>query len=698
MKIRVEFLSQWIHHCKDKEVLNKVVQNLNDTYGVSITCDRKSFALCDISFDGGQDMADEIINCITGFLKENYAIKDIDFAVKFTVMKGGEGAHFFGSLNRADDAKEEDKKGTLAKNNDGAFEDYDEPDEITWEDLGFESQPKNSTSKHDSNALSSILQRVDKLIGCDDFKDLIHEIASVSSFIVENKTQNCFYSQNYLFSINEGYGLTTCLDILADTIGKSGLKRLSEKDCKEFKAQFPKSESAPNPFDGILNAIVEVLNSNGQCLVCIDLSEWLDNLNNKMLRDFVKIAVKLGENCIFVYRIPFVNEETFNRVKDSLCDTSFIRGVVFPTLSIEQLRECAKERLAFYNFTMNDKAWESFDKRIFEEKRDGRFYGFNTVRKIVDELVYKAQVECAKKGESLKVIDENASALICPVVKHKEIGFEILDKMVGGKIIKARVEEILAQIDIARKTGMGAPCLHMRFVGNPGTGKTTVARIIGKVLKERGVLRIGNFFEYAGRDFCGRYVGETAPKTAGICRDAYGSILFIDEAYSLYREGLSENDFGREALDTLIAEMENNRSDLLVIMAGYPNEMEKLMEGNQGLASRMPYVIEFPNFNREELAFIFESMIKEPYKAGDGLVEKVKEYFNALPDFVLNSKQFSNARFVRNLFERTLAKGAIRMRSSGALENIITKEDFELASSDKEFKFENAKPKKIGFR
>jgi hypothetical protein len=126
--------------------------------------------------------------------------------------------------------------------------------------------------------------------------------------------------------------------------------------------------------------------------------------------------------------------------------------------------------------------------------------------------------------------------------------------------------------------------------------------------------------------------------------------------------------------------------------------MEKLMEGNQGLASRMPYVIEFPNFNREELAFIFESMIKEPYKAGDGLVEKVKEYFNALPDFVLNSKQFSNARFVRNLFERTLAKGAIRMRSSGALENIITKEDFELASSDKEFKFENAKPKKIGFR
>lgn len=153
------------------------------------------------------------------------------------------------------------------------------------------------------------------------------------------------------------------------------------------------------------------------------------------------------------------------------------------------------------------------------------------------------------------------------------------------------------------------PCIHMRFVGNPGTGKTTVARIIGTILKEKGILRNVNFFEHSGRELCGRYVGETAPKTSAMCRDAYGSVLFIDEAYSLYRDdGFSNADYGREAIDTLIAEMENHRSDLMVIMAGYPDDMDKLMNGNADLKSRMPYLIEFPNYARGQLAEIFLSM------------------------------------------------------------------------------------------
>ena len=144
--------------------------------------------------------------------------------------------------------------------------------------------------------------------------------------------------------------------------------------------------------------------------------------------------------------------------------------------------------------------------------------------------------------------------------------------------------------------------------------------------------------------------------------------------------------------------MENNRSDLLVIMAGYPNEMEKLMEGNQGLASRMPYVLEFPNFNRDEMIIIFKKMIKAPYVAGEGLMEKVEEYFKAIPQSFLDSKQFSNARFVRNLFERTLAKTAMRKREAGAKDIVIAKEDFELASTDKEFRNFESKTRKIGFR
>ena len=135
----------------------------------------------------------------------------------------------------------------------------------------------------------------------------------------------------------------------------------------------------------------------------------------------------------------------------------------------------------------------------------------------------------------------------------------------------------------------------------------------------------------------------------------------------------------------MIAEMENHRTDLVVIMAGYTDEMDKLMEGNAGLASRMPYVIEFPNFTKEELAKIFMSMVGERFNYDEKLEEAVKNYFNSLSDELLKSKSFANARYVRNLFERTWAKAAI-------------KEDFEIAISDKEFRPVEKKKTTIGFR
>ena len=257
------------------------------------------------------------------------------------------------------------------------------------------------------------------------------------------------------------------------------------------------------------------------------------------------------------------------------------------------------------------------------------------------------------------------------------------------------------QIEVAiQNKELGSPCIHMRFVGNPGTGKTTVARVVGKLLKERGILRNGNFFEYAGRDFCGRYIGETAPKTATMCRDAYGSVLFIDEAYTLYRGAdTSKADYGREAIDTLIAQMENHRNDLVVIMAGYTDEMETLMGANPGLESRMPYVIEFPNYTRPQLCEIFMRMTKRNFSYGEGLEEAVSAYFNSLPEDVLQSREFSNARFVRNLFERTWGKAYTRCRLNKDSAVTLEKEDFLMASGEKEFKKVMAKQAKrtLGF-
>ena len=279
-------------------------------------------------------------------------------------------------------------------------------------------------------------------------------------------------------------------------------------------------------------------------------------------------------------------------------------------------------------------------------------------------------------------------------------GFEQLGGLVGMESIQEKVKEVIAQIEAAvSNNALESPCIHMRFVGNPGTGKTTVARIIGTILKEKGILRNGSFFEHSGRDLCGRFVGETAPKTSAICRDAYGSVLFIDEAYSLYRDdGISNADYGREAIDTLVAEMENHRSDLMVIMAGYPNEMEKLMSGNVGLKSRMPYLIEFPNYTREQLAAIFLTMASKGFHYNDDFIDAVKTYFESLSDEIMNAKDFSNARFVRNLFERTWGKGALRCQMNQTECTELTVEDFALATADKEFNsILEQKKRRIGF-
>ena len=219
------------------------------------------------------------------------------------------------------------------------------------------------------------------------------------------------------------------------------------------------------------------------------------------------------------------------------------------------------------------------------------------------------------------------------------------------------------------------------------------------MLKERGVLRYGHFFEFTGRDFCGRYVGETAPKTTAMCRDAYGSVLFIDEAYSLYRGDDDGRDFGREALDTLLSEMENHRHDLVVIMAGYPEEMARLMQANPGLESRMPYLIEFPNYKREELYRIFFNLVGSSFTYNGEFELTVREYFNSIPDEVLNAKNFSNARFVRNLFERTCAKAGTRRQFEDDGQITLTKDDFRLAGADSAFRgLVEKKPRsKIGF-
>lgn len=243
-----------------------------------------------------------------------------------------------------------------------------------------------------------------------------------------------------------------------------------------------------------------------------------------------------------------------------------------------------------------------------------------------------------------------------------------LDGLTGLGPVKKQVNDVLAlQKMMQKRRKNGLPDLdisqHMIFTGNPGTGKTTVARIIGDIYSELGILKKGHFIEIDGRGLIAEYVGQTAEKTREIVTSAIDGILFIDEAYALAPKG-NKNDYGHEAISTLIKMMEDNRNRLVVIMAGYDHEMEYMMNSNPGLKSRFKTKIHFPDYSGSELVDIFVGLCQQyGYALSEQAHEKTGRLFAALHEN--RGKNFGNGRSVRNCFDRTVTNQAIRIEREG---------------------------------
>lgn len=244
---------------------------------------------------------------------------------------------------------------------------------------------------------------------------------------------------------------------------------------------------------------------------------------------------------------------------------------------------------------------------------------------------------------------------------------EIEDEMsslVGMNEMKRLIKEIYAWIFINKKReehGLkaGKQALHMMFKGNPGTGKTTVARLVGKLFFQMNVLTKGHLIEAERADLVGEYIGHTAQKTRDLIKKSLGGILFIDEAYSLARGG--EKDFGKEAIDTLVKHMEDKQHDFVLILAGYPREMDNFLSLNPGLLSRFPLVVDFPDYSVEDLMEISNRMMSErEYCFNDEALNKLREHLMSVKTLTHPSK-FSNGRYVRNIIEKSIRSQAMRL-------------------------------------
>ena len=300
------------------------------------------------------------------------------------------------------------------------------------------------------------------------------------------------------------------------------------------------------------------------------------------------------------------------------------------------------------------------DDKLFNNINDGKSFHITELNRWFDEwyteklhTVVYAQYKDVKtvKAEIVKAAPKGNAA----VELHEMIGLDNAKEVIENAVSFFKMQKLYAEKGIKADR----PSMHMVFTGNPGTAKTTVARLFAQIMKDNGLLTKGDLYEVGRADIVGQFVGQTAPLVKKHFNMAKGSVLFIDEAYSLVddRNGL----YGDEAINTIVQEMENNRSDLVVIFAGYPDKMEEFLNKNPGLRSRIAFHVNFDDYSTDELIDIADLMIKKTgFKFTGEAHKKLGEVFDA----ARKKQDFGNGRYVRNLIELSSLKQASRLAKS----------------------------------
>ena len=360
-------------------------------------------------------------------------------------------------------------------------------------------------------------------------------------------------------------------------------------------------------------------------------------------------------------------------------ESRFPLRINFPDYSADELFNIGLKMIEGKGFVLGEESVKLFKEQIYTLHKHSTAHSGNgrMVRNYIDELVRNQSSRIATSDVSSSEMN-----MILPedIVVKKSVNtrFDLekeFENVIGLESVKNYIRSLNARLRMQeerRKVGLqvdSTQTMHMIFKGNPGTGKTMMARTVANVLYNMGVIRTNKLVETDRAGLVAGYVGQTAIKTTEVIQSALDGVLFIDEAYSLAQGG--ENDFGREAIDTLVKLMDDNRDRLVVILAGYSNDMDNFLMKNAGLKSRFANIIEFPDYSTDELIEIAE---KQYNSKGYVIADDAKYVLRDLFDSAKQNSQFGNGRFVRNVFEKSVNNQALRLSTDTDLtkEELIT--------------------------
>ena len=412
-----------------------------------------------------------------------------------------------------------------------------------------------------------------------------------------------------------------------------------------FFGYLPKGDIGLTSFYDIENAknIDEIYSSDNN-IICF---ENPNAFNTKEQNEKEKIIYKINQNIVDKetnYLTVFVAEN--KEALDSIFLMSDELKNEFADFTINEIKPDVQD---VYNDILekieNDETTDEFKIQLldyisktypetdlsFTKYRDG----------LVEKLLFNKKVPEYEKDKSMDEI------------------FEELNELVGLEKVKKMLKELVSLVELKNKAKDDLKIkninLHMVFLGNPGTGKTTVARIVAEILYNLRYIKQNKLIEVSSKDLVAEYVGQTAPKTMSVIQKALGGVLFIDEAYSLASNKGQGSSYNEEAIATLIQAMENYRDELVVIFAGYTKEMQDFLDMNSGIVSRIGYTVEFEDYTEDELLQIFMQMMnKAGFEVTPEAQNKVKEIIKEYKD----TKNFGNARFIRNVYEKSIVKHA----------------------------------------
>jgi SpoVK/Ycf46/Vps4 family AAA+-type ATPase len=342
-----------------------------------------------------------------------------------------------------------------------------------------------------------------------------------------------------------------------------------------------------------------------------------------------------------------------------------------PNYSNEELINIAEKIASENDYILTEEAKVEINHLLDQQRVDDTFGNARSVRNIVlDAIFKKGSDHPISNGDILTYTILDKTDFEAEKTEQRESPFEKLERLIGLTELKGEMESLVSFVKMQQfRKEKGLPAvpiqLHSVFTGNPGTGKTTVAKIYAELLRECGMLKRGHLIVASRADFVAGYVGQTAGKTKKKIREALGGVLFIDEAYSLLSQ--TAGDFGKEVVDTLVDEMTKHNENLVVVLAGYPNEMDQLLESNPGLRSRFKKFFLFPDYSPEELLAIIEAYV-------EGYQYNLSEDARAILRQGIESNQFQgNGRFATNLADEMIQAQAMRLMGETIEEDLLDK-------------------------